>query len=326
MRQAGRYHSHYQALRARYSFIELCKKPDVAAEVAMGPIQDFDFDAAILFSDLLFPLEAMGMGLDYPQGPELAWHIETLKDVDRLNGDPSAIEMLSFQAEAIRLTRRRLDPTKGMIGFVGGPLTLFFYAVEGSHAGALKSAKAGMTDGRYAAFCEKLIPLLARNIAMQAEAGPDCVAVLDTCGGELDSKQFGALAVPMIKRVIDEARKLAPGCRILYYSKNTGPDHWDELKKCPIQAMGVDWKNPMAPVLTGYSDQWALQGNFDPNLLFLEPKPFEKAVREFFEPIARLSAEHRRGWICGLGHGVLPKTPEANVRAFLRVQREVFGK
>src|SRR2546426_11595413 len=125
MRQAGRYHRHYQALRQKHSFMELCKEPDLAAEVALGPVLDFDFDAAILFSDLLFPLEALGMGLEYTdRGPQLGWRLDQTT-LPRLRSVEEAWPNLFFQGEALRLTRDALAGDKSLIGFVGGSWTLF---------------------------------------------------------------------------------------------------------------------------------------------------------------------------------------------------------
>src|SRR5215471_7828474 len=133
MRQAGRYHRHYQALRAQHSFMDLCKQPELAAEVALGPVLDFDFDAAILFSDLLFPLEALGMGLEYTDaGPQLGWKLAQ-KSISQMSSVDEAWPRLLFQGNALRATRRLLPDDKSLIGFVGGPWTLFVYAVEGTH-------------------------------------------------------------------------------------------------------------------------------------------------------------------------------------------------
>ena len=141
MRQAGRYHSHYQNLKLKNTFMDLCLKPELAAEVAMGPVQDFDFDAAILFSDILFPLKALGMPLDYTdQGPQLGYELN-LENIKKLKPFQEASQEMLFQKEAMQLTRQRLSKEKGLIGFVGGPWTLFVYAVEGTHAGNLLKSK-----------------------------------------------------------------------------------------------------------------------------------------------------------------------------------------
>src|ERR1700704_2563846 len=183
MRQAGRYHKHYQALRQKYSFMDLCKQPELAAEVALGPVLDFDFDAAILFSDLLFPLEALGMGLDYTdRGPQLGWHLDE-KTLPRLRSIEDALPHLLFQGEAMRATRERLPSDRSLIGFVGGPWTLFVYAVEGSHKGSLLKSKKLIR--LFPRFCDTMVPLLARNIELQLERGAEVVMIFDTAAGEL---------------------------------------------------------------------------------------------------------------------------------------------
>src|SRR5580700_5682280 len=177
MRQAGRYHKHYQRLRARHEFIDLCKRPELAVEVTLGPIEDFGFDAAILFSDLLFPLEAMGMGLTYEPGPKLGWHLRSAADLARLRGGAGQAQHMNFQAEALTRLRAQLDPHCGLIGFVGGPFTLFAYAVAGSHEGFVSDALCNADGSLYRGFIEQLQPLLAANMALQARAGADCIAI-----------------------------------------------------------------------------------------------------------------------------------------------------
>lgn len=325
MRQAGRYHSHYQAIRKNHSFIDLCKIPEIAREVTMGPIRDFGFDAAILFSDLLFPLEVMGMGLKYNEGPQLDWHLKTRADVDRLEGGAHLVKGLQFQAEAMRQIRAELPKDKGLLGFVGGPLTLFFYGASGSHKGDLTSARDGMRDGRYHAFCEKLVDLLAENMALQARAGADTVAVLDTCGGEIDPETYREYVVPVLGRVLEKFLKLCPETPVTYYSKNTGPEYWRHLDPLPIGAIGVDWHHNLANVLKTLGERYAVQGNIDPDWLFLSPEELEYRLRQVWAEVKALPMRYRRGWICGLGHGVLPKTPESNVHLYLKLQKEIFG-
>lgn len=330
MRQAGRYHSHYQKLKERYSFMELCKIPEAALETTMGPIEDFGFDAAILFSDLLFPLEAMGTGLRYDPGPKLDWHLRELSDLDRLKGGglvegKELVRGLAFQAEAMKLIRARLPAEKGLLGFVGGPLTLYYYAVEGSHQGELGSAHAGLTDGRYDGFAEKLRTLLVENLFLQARAGADTVAILDTCAGELTPDEFARHGVPELVRVLKAFHAEMPGYPIAYYSKGTDARHWRLLRDLPISYLGVDWKHDITAVIDEFGDQWAIQGNFDPEWMLESRTSLEPKLREFFERVKRLPRAKLRGWVCGLGHGVLQKTPEENVRLFMKLQREYFG-
>lgn len=325
MRQAGRYHAHYQALRKRHSFVDLCKIPEVACEATMGPIRDFDFDAAILFSDLLFPLEAMGMGLRYEEGPQLDWHLRESRDLSRLKGGWKLADHMLFQARAIELIRAALPPEKGLLGFVGGPLTLYCYAVEGSHKGDLTPAREGMLDGRYDGFVDRVMDLLAENMALQARAGVDTVAVMDTCAGEFSPEVYAEKVVPGLRQLFAQFQSLCPSTPITYYSKGTGPDHWKALQGLPVSCLGVDWNHDLSSVLRDWSGRYAIQGNIDPHWLFLEPAELEKRLREVWGKVKALPAEYREGWICGLGHGVLPKTPEENVRLFVRLSREIFS-
>jgi uroporphyrinogen decarboxylase len=324
MRQAGRYHAHYRGIRAEHSFIDLCKRPELAAEVTMGPMEAFDFDAAIMFSDLLFPLEALGMPLSYEPGPTFGWQVRELADVQRLNGSDGSIEQLAFQGQALRLIRERLPESKGLLGFVGGPLTLFFYAAAGSHQSDLGTAHAGLADGRYAGFCTKLIPLLARNMALQWRSGADCVAVFDTCAGELAPEAFDRWVVPQLAEVLAQLRHQCPDARVLYYSKGTDARHWRRLESLPIAGIGIDWRTPLVEALEEFGDRWAIQGNFDPHAMLLPEADFLRSLEAFFDPLLALPMSKRRGWICGLGHGVLPATPEHHVRLFVDLQRELF--
>src|SRR5437660_11806086 len=175
MRQAGRYHRHYQALREKYSFMDLCKRPELAAEVALGPVLDFDFDAAILFSDLLFPLEALGMGLEYTdRGPQLEWRLNE-QTISQLRSVEEAWPNLLFQGDAVRATRERLPSSRSLMGFFGGPCTLFAYAVEGSHQGSLIESKKHIA--LFPRFCEAMVPLLARGVELQLHLAAELVMV-----------------------------------------------------------------------------------------------------------------------------------------------------
>jgi uroporphyrinogen decarboxylase len=327
MRQAGRYHTHYQGLRSKHGFMDLCKIPEVACETTLGPIRDFDFDAAILFSDLLFPLEVLGMGLSYEPGPKLAWHLQQKSDLVRL--DSSGAELagrLQYQADAMAMIRRALSPEKGLIGFVGGPLTLFFYAASGSHSGDLKSAHDGMKDGRFEGFCERLEDLLAENMAMQARAGADTVAMLDTCAGEVSVEVYREKVVPATRRVLDKFVAKCPETPVTYYSKNTRRDYWKQLAGLPIGALGVDWKVDLPGVLEEFGGDYAIQGNIDPHWLFLPWEELRSNVSDIYNRMARVTPRKLDGWISGLGHGVLPKTPEENVRNLVRLNHDVFGR
>jgi len=315
MRQAGRYHQHYQALRQKHSFVDLCKQPELAAEVALGPVQDFDFDAAILFSDLLFPLEALGMGLDYTdRGPQLGWKLDP-ETFSQLRSVEDAWPHLLFQGEAVRATRARLPEDRSLIGFVGGPWTLFVYAVEGSHAGALTASKKLLS--LFSRFCRVIVPLLARNIELQLNNGAELVMIFDTAAGELPPGIFHSEVTPQLEILTQKH-----SARIGYYSKGTQSAHLRQtlFTGGRLAGVGVDHRWDMAEAL-GMFSQGFVQGNFDQALLLSEPDEVKRRLTKYLEALMH---HDRSGWICGLGHGVLPGTPEENVRIFVDTVREVM--
>ena len=315
MRQAGRYHKHYQALKEKHDFMTLCKEPELAAQVALGPIEDFDFDVSILFSDLLFPLEALGMNLKYAPGPQFDKNLE-LSDLSNLKSHDEAIAFMKFQAEAVKITREMLPDSKSLIGFVGGPWTLFTYAVAGGHDGNLILPKT--QPQFFESFCERMIPLLVDNITLQKEAGCEVVMVFDTAAGELSPAYYNQYIVPQL----DKLAKAHPGI-LGYYSKYTHEKHLapNVFSNQNWAGFGVDHRWSLPDVLQK-SQHGFRQGNFDQSLLFMEPDDFKKQLRDFLQSFKQLSPEERAGWVCGLGHGVLPKTPEENVRSFVNIVRE----
>ncbi len=318
MRQAGRYHKHYQKIREKHSFMDMCKNPELAAEVTMGPIQDFDFDVAILFSDLLFPLEALGMGLEYlTTGPKLGFAL-TPETIGRLVSVEEALPQLEFQRTAMKATRERLPKNKSLIGFVGGPWTLFGYAAEGEHSGGLLHAK--KNHGLMKEFFEKLLPLLKSNIQLQLDGGAEIVMIFDTAAGELSAAHFKTWTAAAL---IDLA-KTFPN-RLGYYSKGTMQDYFSsEFLQAPWAGMGFDHRWTLSQTFsirkTGF-----VQGNFDQSLLFLEPNDFKRELQKYLEVFMAMDPQSRAGWVSGLGHGVLPKTPEENVRTLITTVRKVFS-
>lgn len=319
MRQAGRYHSHYQALRRQHGFMELCKNPKLACQVALGPIEDFDFDVAILFSDLLFPLEALGMGLDYDAGPpRLAFSLDPAS-LPRLRRWQEAVGHLEFQAEAMRLTREALSKDKSLIGFVGGPWTLMGYAVEGSHAGGLPKTQS-QAPALLAPFLESMLPLLEANIRLQLDAGAEVVLLLDTAAGVLTPQKFSEWALPSISRL---SRSFAG--KLGYYCRDASEEHWTLVRQAglPLAGIGFDSGVSLENALTARGSGF-VQGNFDQHFMSLEDAAFEEHLERFVSRMSALGSEARRGWVCGLGHGCIPQTREANVRKFVStVRREL---
>lgn len=319
MRQAGRYHRAYQELRRHHGFEELCRQPALAAEVAMGPIRDFDFDAAILFSDLLFPLEALGMALSYDDGPPRLDGPLDARRIEAFRPLEEALARLQFQSDAVALTRQVLPAEKGLIGFVGGPWTLFVYAMEGSHAGPMRVSKSSWD--LYRRFAARMTPLLRANVGRQLDAGADVVMVLDTAAGELPPSYFHREVAGDLAGIAHEFPN-----RVGYYVKGAHPAHLESaMASAPWAGFGVDSRWDLGALLARPLRHSMIQGNFDPAWLFLPPDQLRAALAEFLAPLRALSAEARRGWICGLGHGVLPGTPEDAVRTFVTTVRSAFA-
>ncbi len=319
MRQAGRYHSHYQAIKKNSDFMTMCKTPELACEVTLGPIQDFGFNAAILFSDLLFPLEQLGLGLSYHSGPPtLEWHLENPEDVKKLKVTVPGEKFYAFQGEACTLLRERLPKDVTLLGFVGAPFTLYTYAVEGSHAGNLVSAKKGLYDGRWEEFTKLLIPELLKEMMVQAKGGADAICLFDTAAGELSPGDYKELIVPKLNQVLKEFKKNCPDKKVIYYSKHTQAAHVKALDLSLIDVLGVDWRCDLVEIQKLLPPHVFIQGNLDPAWLHLPTALMEKKVRAYYDDLRARGLDFKR-WIAGLGHGVLIQTPEENVRQLVKI-------
>lgn len=318
MRQAGRYHKHYQGMRAQHSFEELCKRPELASEVALGPVAEFDFDVSILFSDILFPLEALGMGLKYTdEGPRLSFKLDP-QTIHQMGDIDKAVHFMHFQKEAMQATRAVLPSNKSLIGFVGGPWTLFVYAVEGSHAGNLQASKSLLP--LFPKFLEKMYPLLKENIRLQFEGGAEVVMVLDTAAGEVSPAIFQEWIQPVLSRIALDY----PG-KIGYYSKGTQPAFFNKtFAQLPWAGQGFDHRCSLAESFKVLNKGF-VQGNFDQSLLFMDEDNFKKALSSFIRSMKEMPMADRAGWVCGLGHGLLPKTPERHVKMFVDTVRSEFS-
>ncbi|MEM7181632.1 MAG: uroporphyrinogen decarboxylase family protein [Spirochaetota bacterium] len=318
MRQAGRYHWHYQNLRKKHSFEELCKNPDLAAEVAWGPVSDFDFDLAILFSDILFPLDCLGLGLEYTdKGPRLQRFLNE-ENIDHLVAIDEAVEGMQFQKLAVQKTREKLPIHKSLIGFVGGIWTLFCYGIEGKHAGNLIHPKQSIHVRKK--FFTMMDFFLKENIRYQLEGGAEVVMVLDTAAGALSPQEFASIIIPSLRSLT----AAYPG-KLGYYCKEGTESQIAMLQEIPgLAGVGFDHRIDL-PTQLRKKTRGFIQGNFDQCLLFRDKANFATSLEEYLEPLQTLTPEERQGWICGLGHGILPKTPEENVRYFVETVRKVFA-
>lgn len=320
MRQAGRYHSHYRKLKETYSFMDLCKQPELAAEVALGPVKEFGFDVSILFSDLLFPLEALGMGLTYDPGPKLSFPLTSENDLKRLKSPEEAIEGLKFQKEAVIRTREVLPKDVSLIGFVGGPFTLMTYASIGKHDGNLSFIKTNQNfvDKFYAT----LLPLLKQNIELQLQGGAEVVMIFDTAAGMLDPYNFNRY----VTEPISEFAKMFPK-QIGYYAKNSTEEQAKQIHEINnLAGFGVDHRFSIQETLKTFGGKGFIQGNFDQELLFADPTTLKQKIREYLLPIKDLDPEERKGWVAGLGHGVLQYTPETSIHLLIDETRKVFSE
>ena len=316
MRQAGRYHSHYQGLRKKYSFETLCKNPELAAEVACGPINDFDYDVAILFSDILFPLELFDLQLSYNPGPTFENYLNP-QQVKKKIEDVQVEEHLQFQSDAIKITKNMLPKDKSLVGFIGGPWTIISYGLNLN-----KRSEVNVPSEEL--FIEKLlydhlIPILRKNIEIQLDSGAEIVYVFDTNSKQLDKDYFEKKYL----RMVEEALFQPFPKKIAYFSKNKSFYDLNKMESNYLELAGTVFslEKGFCSYLRGTKTGF-IQGNFSPTSLLKPHEEFLLDFNQFLEKMASMSVSKRAGWICSLNHGVLPKTPEINVRYFIQAIRE----
>jgi uroporphyrinogen decarboxylase len=313
MRQAGRYMSEYRALRERYSLLDLCRTPDLATEVTLQPVRRIDVDAAILFSDLLLPLEPMGIRFDFihGEGPAIENPIESAADIDRLRRvEPR--ESLSHVLEAIRQVQRELAGRVPLIGFAGAPFTLASYAIEGGHSANFARTKALMygAPDAWHRLCELLADVVADYLDAQIDAGVDAVQVFDSWVGALNARDYREFILPHTRRIFAAlSRRDVPA---IHFGVGTGAI-LAELREAGGDVIGADWRTPLDDAWQRIGFDRAIQGNLDPTVLL---GPLDRALAATDDVLAR--AAGRPGHIFNLGHGILPSTPVEHVQAVAR--------
>lgn len=309
MRQAGRYLPEYREMRGRYSFLQMCKEPELALRVTLLPIERFGLDGAILFSDLLLPLEAMGLRLRYGEGgPAIENPIESRRDVEALRTE-GVLEGLSPVMEAARLARRELPQGVALIGFAGAPFTLASYAVEGGGARDFSKTK-GLMYGEPETFgllMEKIAEVITLFLRAQVEAGCQVLQLFDSWAGALSPMDYRRYVLPYTKRVIGGLEGKAP----LIHFATSAAGILELMASAGGDVIGVDWRVDLGEAWKRVGYNRGIQGNLDPALLLGPRALIEEGVREVLS-----AAAGRPGHIFNLGHGVLPQTPEENV-AFL---------
>jgi uroporphyrinogen decarboxylase len=308
MRQAGRYLPEYQALRDGTAFIDLCKTPELACEVTLQPIRRFGFDAAILFSDILIPLEGMGAPFRFDDGgPRMETAIRDEVQIAALNVvDP--LEHTGYVAEAIKLIKSELGDRTPLIGFAGAPLTLASYMVEGGGSkdfAHLKSMLYSRPD-LLRALLDKLADQILDYLRMQIEAGVDAVQLFDTWGGILHPQDYEAIVMPGIRKILDGLDGTVPR---VYFLKGSAP-FLDLVKTLPADAFGLDWTLDLAEAAGRLGKP--VQGNLDPLVLLGSHDEIRRRALE----ICR-RGDAAPGHVFNLGHGILPQTPIAAVETLV---------
>jgi uroporphyrinogen decarboxylase len=310
MRQAGRYMAEYRQLREKYSILELIKTPELACEVTLQPMNAFDLDAAIIFADILPPLEGMGLELDFVkgEGPAIYNPVRTADDVARLRVTPPE-ECLSFTLDAIKLARAALDG-RGLplIGFSGAPFTLAAYAVEGGgSSNHLKVKSLMMSDPTtWHALMQKLSDVVGHYLLAQAQAGAQVLQLFDSWVGQLAPEDYRQHVMPYTRHALDIAR--GAGVPIIHFGTDTG-GMLELLRDAGGDVIGVDWRIDLDSAWARLGDQVAIQGNLDPVALFAPWPELQKRAQLVLD-----QAAGRPGHIFNLGHGILPNTPIENVK------------
>jgi uroporphyrinogen decarboxylase len=314
MRQAGRYMPEYRKLRELHSILDLCHTPELAARVTLQPVERLGVDAAILFADILLPFEPLGLGLSFAagEGPHIANAISRQAEVERLPVlDPE--QDLGYVLEAVRLARAALPVDIPLIGFGGAPFTLASYAIEGGSTRTFTRTKTLMYQApdTWHLLLGKLADLVGRYLAAQARAGAQALQLFDSWVGCLSPADYRTYVLPHSRRAL--ALAAASGVPIIHFGTGTAP-FLEDFAGAGGDVIGVDWRIPLDEAWGRIGDTRAVQGNLDPAALLAPAAERDARVRDI---LAR--AAGRPGHIFNLGHGVLPETDVAAVRAVVEL-------
>lgn len=317
MRQAGRYLPEYRALRAKApSFLDLCFNPVLAAEITLQPITRFDFDAAILFSDILVIPHALGQRVEFVEGegPKLPPVDEAAIGKLRLD---DVLERLRPVFETVALVRSRLSPEKSLIGFCGAPWTVATYMVAGE--GTLNQAPARLmaaaNEGAFQRLIDTLVEASIAYLLGQIRAGADVIQIFDSWAGVLDEEGFQRWCIAPTKEIVDGVRKAAPAAKIIGFPKGAGLRLARYVVETGVDGIGIDWTVPLDHARTLQASA-AVQGNLDPLILLAGGPPLLRAIDRIVDALGP------GPFIFNLGHGILPETPIAHVEELVaRVRR-----
>ena len=308
MRQAGRYMAEYRAVRKQYSLIEICKKPQVAAEVTITAAEYLGVDAAIIFADLLLPLEVMGLPFHFAagEGPRIEKPVREAADIARLRTDRAAD--LGYVSEAIRIVCKHFGNRLPMIGFCGAPFTLASYMIEGGGSRNYIHTKKMMYSSPKAwnELMAKLVTVTSEYSVEQVRAGADVIQIFDSWVGCLSVEDYRRYVLPHVTDLVKGLQKT--GAPIIYFGTDSST-LLPSMQETGAEVIGLDWRIPLDEGWRLLKNRRAVQGNLDPVLLFAEWKELESRARDILT-----QAAGRPGHIFNLGHGILPETPVENVK------------
>jgi uroporphyrinogen decarboxylase len=316
MRQAGRYMSEYRAVRKQHSLLEICKKPAIAAEVTITAAEFLGVDAAIIFADLLLPLEVMGLPFHFSagEGPVIEKPVRTKEDIANLRIDRAG--ELGYVSEAVGLVAKHFGDRLPVIGFCGAPFTLASYMIEGGGSRNYVHAKKMMYNSpkEWDALMTKLVAVTAAYSADQVRAGADVIQIFDSWVGCLSVEDYRRYVLPHVTGMVKQLQKT--GVPIIYFGTDSAT-LLPAMNETGADVIGLDWRIPLDEGWARLDHKCAVQGNLDPVLLFADWKELKGRAEE----ILRLAAG-RPGHIFNLGHGILPETPVDNVKNLARLVQE----
>lgn len=320
LRQAGRYMPEYQAVRRQHSLIEICKSSALAAEVTITAAEKLDVDAAIIFADLLLPLEPMGLDFEFRagEGPHVHRPIRSVADIDALRTDRTAD--LGYVAEAIRRVTAHFADRIGMIGFCGAPFTLASYMIEGGGSRNYIETKRLMyaDPSAWQALMQKLVSVLAEYAVQQVEAGADVIQIFDSWVGALSVTDYREFVLPVTQSLVRQVQGY--GVPVIYFGVDTAT-LLPSMRETGADVIGLDWRIPLDVGRRAVGEHCAVQGNLDPIALFAP----EHLLRARVEEVLR-QAGGRPGHIFNVGHGIVPGTPVENVQRAVGWVREICAQ
>jgi len=319
MRQAGRYMPEYRAVRKQYSLLEICKQPRLAAEVTITAAEILGVDAAIIFADLLLPLEVMELPFHFSagEGPVIEKPVRSPDDITRLRTDRAG--ELGYVSEAVALVAKHFAERVPVIGFCGAPFTLASYMIEGGASRNYVYTKKMMylSPVQWNALMEKLVAVTSEYSAEQVRAGADAIQIFDSWVGCLSVEDYRRYVLPHVTSMVDRLRQT--GVPIIYFATDSAT-LLPAMRETGADVIGLDWRIPLDEGWTRIGHTAAVQGNLDPVLLFAEWNELRSRAENVLE-----RAGGRPGHIFNLGHGILPETPVENVKNLVRFVQEYAG-